>query len=220
MIETNIQTILQTLQPHQKLVAVTKTVPVEQMQRAQQAGVKIFGENRVQELLEKYPFFQGSEITWHIIGNLQTNKVRYIIDKVAMIQSLNRENLAQEIQKQAAKHQLVMDCLVEVNIGNEPNKHGVAVAEVEPFLAFLAQNCPNIRVCGLMAMAPYLPAEETRPYFQQMQRLFAACQQLPTTTAAFTTLSMGMSHDWCVAIEEGSTMVRIGSAIFAEEEIK
>ncbi|MGL4623813.1 MAG: alanine racemase, partial [Culicoidibacterales bacterium] len=121
MIETHIQTILQTLDPQQKLVVVTKTVSIEDMQRAYQAGARIFGENRVQELLEKYPFFEDSEVAWHLIGNLQTNKVRYIIDKVTMIQSLNRENLAREIQKQAQKHQLVMDCLVEVNIGNEPN---------------------------------------------------------------------------------------------------
>ncbi|MGL4623777.1 MAG: alanine racemase, partial [Culicoidibacterales bacterium] len=118
------------------------------------------------------------------------------------------------------KHQLVMDCLVEVNIGNEPNKHGLAIEDIHAFLAFLAHECPNIRVCGLMAMAPYLPAAETRPYFQQMFTLFQECQESATTTPAFTTLSMGMSHDWQVAINEGSTMIRIGSAIFTEESVK
>ncbi|MGL4972770.1 MAG: YggS family pyridoxal phosphate-dependent enzyme [Culicoidibacterales bacterium] len=216
MIEKQIETILAQC-PTQTLVAVTKTVTIENMQRAYDAGVRDFGENRVQELLTKFEAFQTTDVNWHLIGNLQTNKVRYIIDKVRMIQSLNRESLANEIQKQAKKADRVIDCLVEVNIGNEENKHGLAVTAVEPFLQFLADHCPNIRVCGLMAMAPYVSAEATRPYFEQMQTLFHTCQQLPTVSPAFTTLSMGMSHDWQIALEAGSTMIRVGSAIFAEE---
>lgn len=217
MIETQIRHITEQCQNHQTLVAVTKTVPVEQMERARSAGITIFGENRVQELLSKYDYFIDTEIQWHLIGNLQTNKVKYIIDKVTMIQSLNRQNLAIEIQKQAQKLGISMDCLVEVNIGNEANKHGLAYEDVEDFLAYLANNCPNIRVCGLMAMAPYVKKEQTRPYFAKMYRLFYHCQQFSTVTDAFQVLSMGMSHDWQVAVEEGSTMIRIGSAIFSGE---
>lgn len=217
MIRTQIQTIQQQLNNNQTLVVVTKTITIEGMQTAYEAGARIFGENRVQELLEKYEAFRTSDVKWHLIGNLQTNKVKYIIDKVALIQSLNRISLADEIQKQACKHELVMDCLVEVNIGNEPNKHGLNVSDVPAFLTYIRVNCPNIRIRGLMAMAPFGEAEATRPYFKAMHELFVA--RHIAQGADFDTLSMGMSNDWQVALQEGATMIRVGSKIFQEGEV-
>lgn len=197
------------------LVAVTKTVPVQRMQEAYDAELHVFGENRVQEFCDKYEYFKNN-VAWHLIGRLQKNKVKYIIGKTALIHSVSSIALADEIEKISKKQGVVTDCLVQVNIGKEVSKSGVAEEELYPFIEQLA-GYENLRVQGLMAIAPFFEdAEETRPYFARMKALFDNIKTSDTVEKRW--LSMGMSHDYTVAIEEGANMVRIGSSIFGVRE--
>ncbi len=196
-----------------KLVVVTKTRTAELIQQIVDAGNLDLGENRVQELLEKYPLLQGP-VRWHLIGSLQTNKVKAIIDKVYLIHSLDRWSLAEEINHRA--QQLGMQCqvLVQVNISGEASKQGLPAEQAPDFLQKAAQ-LPGLRICGLMTMAPFeTAAEATRPVFRKLRALAQQLDalQLPGVTMEY--LSMGMSNDYQVAIEEGATIVRIGSEIF------
>ena len=197
-----------------QIIAVSKTVAAERVNEAKKAGISRLGENRVQEILEKLPYLDASfEID--LIGRLQINKVKYIIDKVSMIQSLDRPELAMEIDKRAGQHGLVMPVLVQVNIGREPQKGGVAEEELFSFVRQTAK-LPGLQVRGLMAVMPNLHGDEDalRPYFARMRALF---DQLRAESIAHTDireLSMGMSGDYLLAAQEGATHVRIGSAIF------
>jgi len=194
------------------IMAVTKTVKPPRMAEALTAGLDCFGENKVQELLDKYDSFP--EVQWHFIGHLQTNKVKYIIDKVAMIHSLDRESLAQEIEKQAAKTGRVVPCLLEVNIAEEDTKFGLKEAETEAFLRALAAY-PHIAVKGLMTIAPYVEdMEENRPVFRRLRQLRDELAALNLPYADMRELSMGMTGDYMVAASEGATFVRIGTGIF------
>ncbi|MDL2234904.1 YggS family pyridoxal phosphate-dependent enzyme [Christensenellaceae bacterium OttesenSCG-928-L17] len=195
------------------LVAVTKFVPVERIRPAILAGIAHVGENRVQELVEKLPFFNEMECTAHFIGQLQTNKVKYITGQVQSIQSVDRAALADEIQKQAQKREVVQDIFIEVNIGGEAQKGGIDANDLLPFLAQLQENA-NLCVKGLMCVPPAVGQEEARPYFAKMKALFDTCCALPNSKLQH--LSMGMSGDYAAAIEEGATMVRVGSAIFGK----
>lgn len=199
------------------LVAVTKTMPAEDVNAALDWGVHVFGENRVQELLGKLPDIRmRAGQCAHLIGHLQTNKVRQVIDKVDMIQSVDSVRLAQEIDKQAEKHGKVMDILVEVNIGGEEAKSGVAPAELPALLEALTP-FSHLRVCGLMAVPPRCEEkEEVRPYFRTMRKLFIDIASKKSDNKDMHILSMGMSGDFDIAIEEGSTMVRVGTAIFGK----
>ena len=182
-------------------------------------GVNDVGENRVQQLLERWEQLDREDLRVHFIGTLQKNKVKYIIDKVCMIHSLDSLPLAAEIEKQAAKHDLVMDVLVEINSGNEENKSGIAPADAEAFCQSLAQY-PHIRLRGFMTMAPKCEKnEEYRKYFRETSQQCIDIWQKKLHNIGRPVLSMGMSGSFEVAIEEGSTMVRIGRALFAEPEI-
>lgn len=222
-IETNIQTVRQkmreaaTCSEHDVvLIAVTKTVDIERMREVYRAGILDFGENRVQEIIGKFDEFP-QDVRWHLIGTLQTNKVKYIIDKVAMIHSLDRISLAKEIDRRAGEHRLVMDCLVQVNISQEDTKHGQDEEEVLSFIREVSGSFPNIRIKGLMGMAPFVEEEEEiRRCFRRLKALFEKIRLLDLENVRMEHLSMGMTNDYEIAIQEGSTMVRVGTGIFGK----
>lgn len=197
------------------LLAATKTVPAEVINYVtQELGIKNIGENRVQELLEKYESLNLEGVKLHFIGKLQTNKVKYIIDKVDMIHSLDSIKLAKEIDSRAKKIGKVMDVLVEVNSGREENKSGIFPEEVPHFLSELTQ-FSNIRVKGFMTIAPVCSEKEDyRKYFRETYSIFIDNSQNKLHNIDMDTISMGMTDSYVVAIEEGSDIVRIGSAIF------
>ncbi len=195
-------------------MAVTKTVPPEIVNHSVSLGIKLLGENRVQEFLDKYERYNG-DYDVHFIGGLQTNKVKYIIDKVSMIHSVDSVKLAAEIDKRAAATGRIMDVLLEVNIGGEPSKNGIPADEVLS-LAAEAEQFGNIRVRGLMTIPPVDVNGSSERYFEKMQCLYADLKSQSAGKANFLvdTLSMGMSGDFEKAIIYGSTIVRIGSLLF------
>lgn len=202
------------------LMAVTKTMPAEAITAAFNCGITLFGENRVQELVEKWPMLDMTGRSAHIIGHLQTNKVKYIIDKVDMIESLDSIHLAKEIDRQAAKYDKVMDVLVEVNIGQEESKSGIMAKDAADFIDSLKQ-FKHINVRGLMAIPPIEEdKEKTRPYFAQIRKLLVDIAGKKSDNMNINILSMGMSSDFDIAIEEGSTIVRVGTAIFGKRNYK
>lgn len=196
-----------------ELIAVSKTVEPERINQLCSCGVTHLGENRVQEILAKLPYLDAS-FQIDCIGRLQSNKVKYIIDKVAMIQSLDRESLAQEIDRRAQQRGIRMPVLIEVNIGAEAQKGGVAVEDVMSFARYAAA-LPGLQVRGLMAVMPDLRDDEVlRPYFKRMRALYEQLQAENIEGTEINELSMGMSGDYVLAAEEGATHVRVGSAIF------
>lgn len=200
------------------LIAVTKTVEYDLINRAITAGIRHIGENKVQEIQRKYDSI-NEPVNWHLIGSLQTNKVKYIADKVFMIHSVDRIELAAEIDKQAKKCNRVIDCLIQVKISEEDTKHGVDVDETEDLIKNISLKYENVRICGLMGMAPYMiDSEETRPYFRKLKNLFDEISGLNIEHVDMMHLSMGMSNDFEIAIEEGATFVRVGTKIFGERE--
>jgi hypothetical protein len=195
------------------LVAVSKTVSADAVEAALQKKVYHFGENRVQELLEKYDIL-GERCKWHLIGRLQTNKVKYIIDKVQMVHSLDRMELAEELQKRAGAANRILDCLVQVNISGEESKAGVEPAELIPFLRKVSL-FHNVRIKGLMTIAPAAEnPEDIRWVFRDLKKIAVDIEWEKIDNVAMQYLSMGMSHDFEMAIEEGANIVRIGSSIF------
>ncbi len=199
-----------------KLMAVTKTMPAQAITAAFENGITLFGENRVQELLDKLPQLDVSGKSAHIIGHLQTNKVKYIIDKVDMIQSLDSLHLAQEIDCQAEKADKIMKVLVEVNVGRETSKTGVMPEDIPDFIEKVSA-LPYISICGLMAIPPFNEdKEKVRPYFKQIRKLFIDIAAKKLDNINMNVLSMGMSSDFEIAIEEGATMVRVGTSIFGK----
>jgi PLP dependent protein len=198
------------------LMAVTKTMPAQAVTAAFDSGVTLFGENRVQELLDKLPQLDMTGRSAHIIGHLQTNKVKYIIDKVDMIQSLDSLHLAQEIDRQAEKNGKIMDVLVEVNIGREQSKSGVLPQKIFEFMDEVSI-LKHINIRGLMAIPPVeQDKEKTRRYFAQIHKLFIDIAAKKSDNMCMNVLSMGMSSDFDVAVEEGSTLVRVGTSIFGK----
>lgn len=195
------------------LIAVSKTKPVETLQEAYDLGVRIFGENKVQELTVKYEALP-KDIHWHMIGHLQTNKVKYIIDKAELIHSVDSLKLAETIEKEAAKHDLIADILVEVNVAEEESKFGMKMEEVIPFVEKVSA-FPHVRVRGLMTIAPFVEdPEENRSIFADLHKLYIDIKNKNHDNDTVSVLSMGMTNDYEVAIEEGATMVRVGTGIF------
>ena len=195
------------------LIAVSKTKPIETLQEAYDLGVRIFGENKVQELTAKYEALP-KDIHWHMIGHLQTNKVKYIIDKAELIQSVDSLKLAETIEKEAAKHDLIADILVEVNVAEEESKFGMKMEEVIPFVEKVSA-FPHVRVRGLMTIAPFVEdPEENRSIFADLHKLYIDIKKKNHDNDTVSVLSMGMTNDYEVAIEEGATMVRVGTGIF------
>ena len=196
------------------VIAVTKNQTIGTIKEGIQAGINIIGENRVQELLEKYEAL-GNQAEWHLIGHLQTNKVKAIVDKVELIHSLDNLQLAEEIDKRGAQKSIVVKALVQVNVSGEESKFGLALEEVVPFLQTAADRFKNLKIMGLMTIAPYVEnPEETRSCFRQLRELAEAVKALNISGVEMEYLSMGMTNDFEVAVEEGANLVRIGRAIF------
>ncbi|MCI8628165.1 MAG: YggS family pyridoxal phosphate-dependent enzyme [Firmicutes bacterium] len=197
------------------LLAVSKTIDVPRIKQAVDCGLKELGENRVQEILEKYDTM-GKDVCWHLIGHLQTNKVKYIINKVKMIHSVESIKLAEEIDKRAKQSNVIMDILVEVNIADEQSKFGVTPKETLSFIKNIAF-LDNIRIKGLMTVAPFVDnPEENRDCFRRMRQLLVDINAEKIDNVNMNVLSMGMSNDFEVAIEEGATIVRVGTNIFGK----
>lgn len=202
------------------LIAVSKTKPVEMLEEAYAAGARDFGENKVQELLDKISRLP-EDIRWHMIGHLQRNKVKYIIDKVYLIHSVDSIKLAEEISKEACKHHITANILVEVNVAAEESKFGVSLEEAEALVEQIVV-LPGICVKGLMTIAPFVEnAEENRVYFQKLKQLLVDMIDKNTDNRIIgDVLSMGMTGDYTVAVEEGATYVRVGTGIFGERNYK
>lgn len=204
-----------------KLVSVSKTHPVDAIQKIYDRGQRIFGENRVQEILEKKDSLP-TDIQWHMIGNLQRNKVKYIAPFISMIHSVDSERLLKEIQKQAQKNERVIDILLEAHIAKEMSKEGMTKEELFELAEKIGQNeFPNIQCRGVMGMATYTDDEATvRNEFKTLKLFFDEIKNGILNASTFDTVSMGMSGDYEIALEEGSNMVRIGSLIFGNREYK
>ena len=197
------------------VIGASKTMPLERILFVRDnTDVKIFGENRVQELLEKYT----PDVRWHFIGQLQTNKVKYIVDKVELIHSVDRLSLLQEIDRQAKKHGKVQDILIEVNIGGEEKKGGVAPAEVIDF-AKEVDKYPSVRLKGLMSVLPNVEKEALDAFYLQLSKLYDTLKQTKLDNADIRYLSAGMSNDYDVAVKYGANIVRLGRALFGEREV-
>lgn len=195
------------------LIAVSKTKPVEMLQEIYDAGIRDFGENKVQEMCEKMDVLPA-DIKWHMIGHLQRNKVKYIAGRTELIHSVDTYRLAEEINIQAKKKNIIIPILVEVNIAGEASKFGTS-AEDAMLLVEDISKLENVRIKGLMTIAPYVEdAEENRPYFRKIKQLAVDIANKNIDNVSMEILSMGMTGDYMVAIEEGSTMVRVGTGIF------
>lgn len=202
-----------------QLIAVSKTKPVELVMEAYDAGIRDFGENKVQELVGKFEEMP-KDIRWHMIGHLQTNKVKYIVDKVYLIHSVDSYKLAAEISKEAVKHGVECNILIEVNVGEEESKFGLMTDEVIELVEKVAQ-LPNTHIQGLMTVAPYVEdPEQNRMVFRNLKELSVDIIRKNIDNVRMDTLSMGMSGDYQVAIEEGAKYVRVGTSIFGERNYK
>lgn len=211
-IRENIDHVRKTLVEGVTLIAVSKTKSPQEIIEAYEMGIRDFGENKVQEIEAKYDVLP-KDIRWHLIGHLQTNKVRKVLGKTHLIQSLDRASLAAEIQKRAEKMDLTVDTLIEINIGEEPQKAGILLKDLPEFLEEL-KNLTRIHVKGLMAIIPQGTPEENRQYFRKMKEVFMELKQNENERFRMEILSMGMSSDYELAMQEGSTMVRVGTGIF------
>ena len=195
------------------LIAVSKTKPVEMLMEAYEYGCRDFGENKVQELLDKYEVMP-KDIRWHMIGHLQRNKVKYIVDKVYLIHSVDSLRLAEEISKEAVKKNVCVNILVEVNVANEETKFGTTCGEVKQLVQDIAK-LPNICVKGLMTIAPFVEdAEKNRPIFSKLRKIAVHIMGENIDNITMENLSMGMTGDYAVAVSEGATCVRVGTGIF------
>ena len=197
------------------LIAVSKTKPVSMIEETYQLGIHVYGENKVQELTEKYEILP-KDIEWHMIGHLQTNKVKYIVGKTALIHSVDSLKLAEEISKEALKKNVEVNILIEVNVAEEESKFGVSVEET-PVLVEEIAKLPGIHIQGLMTIAPYTTdPEENRPVFRTLKKLAVDIKKKNIDNVSMSVLSMGMTGDYQVAVEEGATLVRVGTGIFGE----
>lgn len=201
-----------------QVIAVSKTKPIEDMEVAYSLGVRDFGENKVQEILSKYDNFH-KDVRWHLIGHLQTNKVKYIVGKVHLIQSLDSVNLLKKINKTYEEHGIIANVLIQINIGREPQKYGILEEELDDLLLEI-EKCNFVKAKGLMTIIPKGSTEENRIYFKKIYDIYNKLKKESYKNIVMETLSMGMSNDYKIAIEEGSNMVRIGQGIFGQRNYK
>lgn len=213
-IKDNIEYLKKSIPDDVMLLAVSKTKPLEYLEEAYQCGMRDFGENKVQELVEKYENFH-KDVRWHLIGHLQTNKVKYLVDKVFLIHSLDSVNLLNQIEKVFGKAGKTADTLIQINIGREESKTGILEEDLEDFLAEI-EKCEHVSVKGLMVIIPQGDEESNRSYFKKTKQIFEELKKRKFRNINMQILSMGMTHDYETAIEEGSTLVRIGTGIFGE----
>ena len=199
------------------LIAVSKTKPVSMVREAMDEGITVFGENKVQEIVDKTDAIE-EPLAWHMIGHLQRNKVKYLVDRVCMIHSVDSVRLAKQIQDEYAKKNSQVDILIEVNVAEEETKFGVSTQDVEPLIREIS-NYPNIHVRGLMTIAPYVEnPEDNRKYFRTLHKLLVDINGENIDNINMNVLSMGMTNDYEIAIEEGATHVRVGTGIFGERQ--
>lgn len=222
MISENLQKTKQQLPENVTLVAVSKTKPVSDLMEAYNAGQRIFGENYVQELVDKQPLLP-EDVEWHFIGHLQSNKVKYIASFVSLIHGVDSLKLLKEIDKQAKKHNRIIDCLLQIHIAEEETKFGLDEEELDKMLEQVQNDkdaFQNVKIIGLMGMATFTDDEnQIKKEFQYLKSVFDTYKKLKTENYQLTTLSMGMSGDYKIAIECGSTMIRIGSIIFGKRSL-
>lgn len=213
-IKENICKIKTQLPENVTLIAVSKTRVVEEIQEAYNEGIRDFGENKVQELIEKIDRFDSS-VRWHIIGHLQTNKVKYIVGKVHLIHSVDSIKLINEIEKRYAANNLTANVLVQINIGREASKTGIFKEDLSKILEE-CEKCNNLKVKGLMAVIPKGPEEECRRYFTEMRYIWNDLKERNYNNISMEYLSMGMTHDYKIALEEGANVIRVGEGIFGK----
>lgn len=196
-----------------KLIAVSKTKPLSDIETLIQCDIVDFGENKVQELVDKYEHV-SQPVNFHLIGHLQTNKVKYVVDKTCLIHSVDSLRLAKEIEKESAKHNLISNILIEINIADEESKFGIKPEDVYALVQEISQ-FPHIKIKGLMTIAPFVQNPEfNRAHFRKMHQILLDIKSKNIDNVDMDILSMGMTNDYMVAIEEGSNMVRVGTAIF------
>lgn len=201
------------------LIAVSKTKPLSMLQEAYRAGARDFGENKVQEILEKYPEMP-EDARFHMIGHLQTNKVKQVVGKAVLIHSVDSLHLAEKIEQEAAKRDLTADILLEVNVAREESKFGLMLEEVIPLLEEV-KNLPHVRVRGLMTIAPNVEnPEENRKHFKKLYQLYVDIKSKNIDNGTMSVLSMGMTGDFEVAVEEGATMIRVGTGILVPDRLE
>ncbi|MGA7877067.1 MAG: YggS family pyridoxal phosphate-dependent enzyme [Desulfoferrobacter sp.] len=202
-----------------KLIGVTKMVPIERIREGVEAGLKSLGENYVQEALEKIEALREFQISWHFIGHLQSNKAKMVVEGFDLIHTADRKSLAKELNRRARQQDKIIPVLLQVNVGQEETKSGTSSEEVGALFQYVS-SLDALKVKGLMTLPPYLEdPEEVRPYFRQLRNLLDQLRQQASSPENLTELSMGMSHDFEVAIEEGATLIRVGTALFGERPI-
>ncbi|MBE6070741.1 MAG: YggS family pyridoxal phosphate-dependent enzyme [Clostridium butyricum] len=213
-IKENIEEIKLKIPANVKLLAVSKTKPIEALEEAYAAGMREFGENKVQELLEKEEKFH-KDVKWHLIGHLQTNKVKYLVDKVHLIHSLDSIKLLDEIEKVYGKNEKTVNTLIQINIGREESKSGILEENLDEFIEAI-EKCNHILVKGIMVIIPKGNEESNRYYFKRTKEIFENLKTKTFKNISMDILSMGMTNDYMTAIEEGSNLVRVGTGIFGE----
>lgn len=213
-IKENIEYLKKSIPDDVMLLAVSKTKPLEYLEEAYNCGMRDFGENKVQELVDKYENFH-KDVRWHLIGHLQTNKVKYLVGKVFLIHSLDSVNLLNVIERVFEKANLTAETLIQINIGREDSKTGILEEDLEEFLQEI-EKCKHVSVKGIMVIIPKGDEESNRNYFRKTKQIFEDLKKRKFNNINMQILSMGMTHDYETAIEEGSTLVRIGTGIFGE----
>ncbi len=213
-IKDNIEALEKEIPNGVKLLAVSKTKPLSDLEEAYEAGIREFGENKVQELVAKEEEFH-KDVKWHFIGGLQTNKVKYLVGKVCLIHSLSSIKLLKQIEKEFGKKNEIANVLIEINIGREESKGGILEEELEDML-FEIEKCNFVKVKGIMVIIPKGDSDSNRVYFKRTREIFESLKTRKFKNIKMEILSMGMTHDYKIAIEEGSTLVRIGEGIFGK----
>lgn len=213
-IKDNIEALKKEIPNGVKLLAVSKTKPLSDLEEAYEAGIREFGENKVQELVAKEEEFH-KDVKWHFIGGLQTNKVKYLVGKVCLIHSLSSIKLLNQIEKEFGKKNEVANVLIEINIGREESKGGILEEELEDMLSEV-EKCNFVKVKGIMVIIPKGDSDSNRTYFKRTKEIFESLKTREFKNIKMEILSMGMTHDYKIAIEEGSNLVRIGEGIFGK----
>ncbi len=215
-IKDNIRNLLDYIPDYVNLIAVSKTKPLEDLEEAYKCGIRDFGENKVQELCEKYENFH-KDVRWHLIGHLQKNKVKYIVGKVHLIHSLDSISLVKELEKRFSKENIVANTLIQLNIGRESQKYGVLEEDIYDIIKEI-EKCNNILVKGLMVIIPKGSKEENIKYFRKTKEIFEELKNQEFNNISMEILSMGMTHDYEEAIGEGSNLIRVGEGIFGKRD--
>ncbi len=215
-IRDNINSIKKNLPKDVTLIGVSKTKPVEYVEEAYEAGLRDFGENKVQELVDKIEYFkEKKDIRWHLIGHLQRNKVKYVVGKVYLIHSLDSIRLLEEIENKYKKADKIANALIQINIAKEESKYGIYEEELENII-YAIEKCKNVKIKGIMSIIPKGSNEECAKYFGQVKNIFSLLQNKNFNNIEMKYLSMGMTGDYPIAIKEGSNMIRVGQGIFGK----